>query len=91
MSHGQGHINEEEFLLLYNLQFPKKLYLPYWKNERFNNVENNECISEFRFKREGYFVLKDVLQVPDQLICYNGTSVSSIEETCIFLKRYAYS
>lgn len=54
-------------------------------------MENNECISEFRFKREGYFVLKDVLQVPDQLICYNGTSVSSIEETCIFLKRYAYS
>ena len=53
-------------------------------------MENNECISEFRFKKEDNFALKDVLQVLDQIICYNSTSVSSTKEICIFLKRYAY-
>ena len=78
---------------MHELQASKNLDLLYWKYGQFDidNMEIAECISEFRFEREDIFVLKDVLQISDQITCYNGTSASSIEAICIFLKRYAYS
>ena len=53
-------------------------------------MENDECIPEFRFEKEDLFLIHDVLQVPDQITCYNGTVVSGIKALCICLKRYAY-
>ena len=90
--HDERLIDDEEFILLYELQSSKNLEIPYWKYDRFNlnNMENDECIAEFRFEKEDIFDLKDILQIPDRVICYNGTNVSSIEALCIFLKRYAY-
>ena len=34
--------------------------------------------------------LPSVLQVRDEVVCYNGTKVSDIEALCIFLKRHTY-
>ena len=34
--------------------------------------------------------LPGVLQIRDEIVCYNGTKVSDIEDFCIFLKRHAY-
>ena len=36
-------------------------------------MENDECIAEFRFEKQDIFDLKDILQIPDRVICYNGT------------------
>ena len=41
-------------------------------------------------EKEDLFLLDDVLQIPDQITCYNGTVVSGIEALYVCLKRYAY-
>ena len=34
--------------------------------------------------------MKDVLQIPDEIICYNRLNVDGIEALCIMLKKFAY-
>ena len=41
-------------------------------------------------EKEDLFFPHDVLQIPDQITCYNGTVVSDIEALYVCLKRYAY-
>lgn len=92
LANDENQINHEEFLLLFDLNGSLNLVFPYWKYDRFNldELENDECKAEFRFEKEDIFTLRDVLQLPARIICYNGTNVSSLEALCIFLKRYAY-
>ena len=45
----------------------------------------------FRFQKYDTYDLPGVLQIPDEIVAYNGTMVSDIEALCIFLKRHAYS
>ena len=87
-----GDIDEEEFLMFYDINRTHNLDLPYWKYEKFDldNLENDECVAEFRFQKDDISDLPGVLQVPDEIMCYNGTKVSHIEALCIFLKRHAY-
>ena len=67
LAHYEGLINDEEFMLLYDVNSSKNLSLPFWKYDRFSldNMENDECISEFRFEKEDLFLLHDVLQILD--------------------------
>ena len=83
---------EEEFLMFYDINRTHNLDLPYWKYEKFDldHLENDECVAEFRFQKGDIYDLPGVLQVPDEIVCYNGTKVSDIEALCIFLKRHAY-
>ena len=92
LAHYDNIIDDEEFLLLIDMQKPKNLHLPYWNYERFdlNNLAEDECISEFRFEKEDIINLKNIMEIPDRVICYNGTNVCGIEAFCIFLKRYPY-
>ena len=85
LAHDGGNVNDEELILLFDLNRSRNLDLPYWKY--LDHLETDECISEFRFEKEDIFTLCHILQLPDRLVCYNGTSVSSIEALCIFLKR----
>ena len=91
LAHYEGLTSHEEVMLLYDVNSSKNLTLPFWKYDRFSldNIENDECISEFRFEKESLFLLRDVLQIPDRITCYNGTFVSAIEALCIYLKIYA--
>ena len=84
-------LHDKGVMLLYDVNSSKNLSLPFWKYDRFSLdfMENDECTSEFRFEKEDLFLLHDVLQIPDQITCYNGTVVSAIEALCICLK-YAY-
>ena len=50
----------------------------------------NECKSEFRFYKKDVYLLAEVLQVPDQIRCYNRVVVDEIEALCIFLKGFTY-
>ena len=88
-----GDMDEkEEFLMLYDINRTHNLDLPYWKYEKFDldHLENDECVAEFRFQKDDIYDLTGVLQVPDEIVSYNGTKVSDIEALCIFLKRHAY-
>ena len=45
---------------------------------------------EFRFLKNDIYRLADVLRIPDEIICSNGTKVSGIQVLCVYLKRFAY-
>ena len=79
-------------MLLYDVNSSENLSLQLWRCDRFSldNMENDECIPEFRFEKEDLLLLHDVLQIPDPITCYNENVVSGIEGLCICLKRYAY-
>ena len=44
----------------------------------------------FRFFRNDIYALADLLGLPDEITCYNGTKTTSSEGLCILLKRFAY-
>ena len=91
-AHYEELINDEEVMLLYDVNSSKNLSVSFRKYDSFSldNMENDECISEFRIEKDDLFLLHDILQIPDRITCYNGTVVSGIEDLCICLKRYAY-
>ena len=92
VAYDAGDLNDEEFILLYDLNRRNNLNLPYWDYPRFvlDNLENEECISEFRFEKNDIYFLSEVLEIPKFVVCYNGTKVAAVEALCIFLKRFAY-
>ena len=91
-AHNDNFINDEEFLLLYDLNKSSNLELPYWSYDHFDLdlITDDECKSEFRFYKRDVYFLAEVLQIPDQMRCYNRVVVDGIEALCIFLKRFAY-
>ena len=80
LANEENQVNDEEFLLLFDLNGSRNLVFPYWKYNRFNldELENDECKAKFRFEKEDIYTLRDVLQLPARIICCNGTNVSSL-------------
>ena len=70
-------INDEEFMLLYNLNRSTNLDLPYWNYERFDLdlMSDDECIAEFRFKKGDVYTLFEALDFPDEVRCCNRFKV----------------
>ena len=85
-------IDEEEYLLLVQ-EFEKKApVFQYWKYNQLSLEEmtDDECISEFRFKKEDIARLVTALRLPEKFVCVNGTIASATEGLCILLRRFAY-
>ena len=87
-----GVINEDEFVLLYDINTAKSPDLPYWNYEHFDldNLADDLCKTEFRFYKNDVYNLIEVLQLPDQFTCYNGLKIDDLEGFCMLLKRFAY-
>ena len=85
-------VDDAEFVLLYDTVKSKNRDLPYWLYNGFDldSLSNCECEEEFRFSKNDIFLLYDALNIPEDIICYNGTKINGIEGLCIFLKRFAY-
>ena len=65
----------------------------YTKYDRFNldNLENDECIANFRFEKEDLWQVADALALPrDGFTSLNGTRSGAIEALCVFLRRHCY-
>ena len=92
IAYSDDFINDEEFLLLYDINKSKNPDLPYFNYENFelDNMSEDECNVEFRFNRNDIPRLVEVFQIPDQITCYNGVVCNSKEALCILLKRFAY-
>ena len=88
----QEIINEDEFLLLYDVNKSKNPEYPYWNYERFTLQDKSEaeCKTDFRFEKYDIPLLVDVLGLPDEIKCKQGTICNSTEGLCIVLKRLAY-
>ena len=91
-ANGDGLLNDKEFVLLYDLNSSRNLNIPYWQYPNFDldNMQDDECISEFRFVKNDMFGLFDVLGIPEEIICYNGSKLNGVTALCALLKRFSY-
>ena len=91
-AHSLNYINDEEFLMLYESNTSRNPDLPYWSYETFDldNLSDDECRNELRFFKNDIFYLREILDFPEEITCYNGLKVSGIESLCLLLKRFAY-
>ena len=64
-----GVINDEELLLLYDLNRSDNVDLPYnsYPGFDFDDLEDDECLSEFRFYKNDLPFLAKVLGIPEVL------------------------
>ena len=80
-------IEEEEFLLLVAASKETASVFPYWKYPRFSLccVNEDDCLSEFRFEKNDLPRLVEGLKIPNKIVCPNGTTANAIEGLCILL------
>ena len=92
LSHYEVIIDDEEFLLLYDLNKSNNLDLPYdsYESFDFDVLEKDECLSEFRFQKHDIPLLAEVLGVLDVFKCSQRSIADGVEGLCILLKRLAY-
>ena len=92
LAHSENLINDEDLVLLYDLNTSRNIDLPYWSYKEFDldTLSNDECRSEFRFLKNDIYHLAEILQIRNQVKCYNRIVADGIEALCIFLKRFAY-
>ena len=85
-------IDDEEFAFLYEAYNSVNPSYPYWEYDDFclDSFDSSECLSEFRVSKEDLPRLAEVLGVPRQFKCSQGTVCSGLEGLCILLKRLAY-
>ena len=71
LSHDDGKINDEEFLVLNDLYVSKNADFPYDSYTPFDleELDESECLAEFRFRKRHIPRLYNVLQIPDTLTC----------------------
>jgi hypothetical protein len=90
----QECISEEDFLLVYELTRRKSPEFPYWQYEHIDvqlqQMNDDECLSEFRVNLSELYTLADVLRIPEHFHCPNGTLATGLEGLCVVLKRFAY-
>ncbi|XP_031570409.1 uncharacterized protein LOC116304769 [Actinia tenebrosa] len=87
-----GWISEEEFLILYEANTSKNLPFPHGNYSRFEleNIDEAECLREFRVRKSDVPCLKVALGLPDAFSCEQRSLAEGTEGLCIVLKRLAY-
>lgn len=85
-------INDEEFLVLFENYRSRNPQFPYNSYPRFEleNMQDDECLTEFRVKKEDVPRLADVLQIPETVRCEQRSVCGRIEGLCMLLRRLAY-
>ena len=92
IGHDDGVINDEELLLLCDSNRSDNVDLPYnsYPGFDFDDLEDDECLSEFRFYKNDLPFLTEVLGIPEVVEFYQRSICSGLEALCIFLKRHSY-
>ena len=85
-------INDAEFLILYESYTLHNPEFPYNSYIRFDleQMDESECLVEFRVKKQDIGILADVLQIPTIIRCQQRTTCNGIEGLCMLLKRFSY-
>ena len=80
-SFDEGVIDEDEFLLLNELHFSKNPEFLYKHVDEFdfNEMDEYECMAEFRCKKSNLEMLGELLNLPPKLIRPQGSVCSGIE------------
>lgn len=85
-------LDEEEFLLLYDLYTSKNPNFPYGDYEKFdlNSIDPAECKAEFRVEKNDLPLLFNALGIPDKIECYQGSTCDGMEGLCMLLRSLSY-
>ena len=92
ISHDEGVLNDDELLLLYDLNRSNNLNLrsDSYPDFNFDDLEDDECLSEFCFHKRDLPFLADIMEIPEMVECYQRSICSGLEALCILLKRHSY-
>ena len=82
-------LDDVEFLLLDELNTSENLDFPYDSYDRFNleDIDEAECIAEFRFEKRHILRLEEVLQIPALMKCNQRSVFTGTEGLCLLLKN----
>ena len=91
ISHDDGVINDKELLLLYDLNRSDNVDLPYnsYPGFDFDDLEDDECLSKFRFYKNDLPFLAEVLGILEVVERHQRSICGGLEALCIFLKRHS--
>ncbi|XP_068738581.1 uncharacterized protein [Montipora capricornis] len=92
LSHGSNFISEEEFLVLYEEYQPANLIFPHssYGDFHFDDMEDDECLAEFRVEKKDLETLGEALQIPATFHCQQRSKIDGMEGLCMLLRRFAY-
>ena len=92
LAHDEGLIDDEELILLFDEYSPLNPDFSYNSYSSFDldEVDEAECLADFRFRKRDIPVLANVLQIPDRFECNQRSICDGIEGLCILLKRMSY-
>jgi hypothetical protein len=92
LAYDSSFIDEDEFVLLYDMCHSKNPELPYQNYESFelDNIDEAECEVQFRFKKHEVPVLARAMGVPGRFTCPQGTICDGMEVLCMLLRRFCY-
>lgn len=93
LGHDHCAVDDEELLLLYEEFWPKNpdFSLENYDRLDLNDMNDSECLADFRVKKRDLQILAEALQILDSFRCYQGSVVSGMEGLCILLRRLAYT
>ena len=85
-------ISDEEFLTLYESYSSKNPEFPYSSYPKFDfdQMDESECLAEFRVRKQDITLLANVLQLPVTIRCPQRTTCDRTEGLCMLLKRFSY-
>ena len=78
---GSNFIEDEEFLILYDLFEPRNPDFPHEAYAKFDLDEmgESESLSEFRFRKRDILSLAEVLEIPESIRCEQRSFCGGIE------------
>jgi hypothetical protein len=88
----QGIIDDEPLLFLYcsydskNPDFPYELYPDF----NLHDMDEDECLAEFRFRKQDILILAKNLQIPQSLLCEQRSMCDGLTGLCMLFKRLSY-
>ena len=85
-------ISEEEFVLLFDHNKSSNLDLRYDQYPLFDldDMEDDECLAEFRVRKRDIPLLEEALQIPEEFTLEQRSVVGGTEGLCMLLKRLTY-
>ena len=69
-----------------NLSFPHPSYGEF----DLDDMEDDECLAEFRVKKQDLDTLAEALQIPESFHCKQRSKIDGMEGLCMLLRRFAY-
>ena len=90
--YADGLIDEDEYMLLYDINQSKNPEFPYENYEHFNfdAIDPAECLADFRVQKQDVPRLADALGIPLVLKCQQRSICDGVEGLCMLLRRFAY-